>query len=462
MLGGIPPEEGTSIAAFRWTVALGYMALAGTLCLVRYHLFIATGWDLGFYEQGLWALASHGPAALSSWGGYPVLARNAAWILWPLAYPYRVLGVGFLIVLQAFAYGVGYYFLFDIAAAEGISWDRMRLLGWVYVLSPLAWGATLFDFHPVLLAVPLILAAYGAVIQRRHKAAVLWFVLALATHVLVSVVGVATGFVMIVRRRFAVGLVALVVSTAMLALDAFLLHRLDPHEWLPVATYWGSHVTRWPHDLAVGIMRVRTWLYLVWVLGPILLFGMNRRALAWYLPVAAILVLNVSSTSLATTSPFNQYSVLTIPFLMLACVECLRDANNRLRLKTIRVAVYLGFLLVFFGHEASLRHEIVPSAQAISLADAVHHIPPNVPLFTQNFFAPHVANRNNLQLIASGQVFPSDSYVVLDLAHSSGVTNPLIISGDIKLLSHSATVVYAVNDVYIFRLRAPVKGVVGS
>jgi hypothetical protein len=50
----------------------------------------------------------------------------------------------------------------------------------------------------------------------------------------------------------------------------------------------------------------------------------------------------------------------------------------------------------------------------------------------------------------------------LDLAHSSGVTNPLIISGDIKLLSHSATVVYAVNDVYIFRLRAPVKGVVGS
>ena len=462
LLGEIPQDEKSSIASFRWTVALGYVALAGSLCLVRYHLFIATGWDLGFYEQGLWNLASHGPSALSSWGGYPVLARNAAWILWPLAYPYRILGVGFLLVLQAFAYGVGFYFLFDIAAEQGLSWDRVRVLGWIYLLSPLAWGATLFDFHPSLLAIPLILAAYGSVIHRRHKAASLWFILALATHVLVSVVGALSGLVIITRGRFGVGAVVLLGSITVLTLDAVLLHRLDPGAWLPIVTYWGTHGGRWSQDLVAGLERLRTWLYLAWVLVPILLFGATRRALVWYLPVAGILVLNVSSTSLAPTSPFNQYSALTIPFLMLACVESLRGAQGPLPFRTIRIAAYLSFFLVFFGHEATLRHEIVPSTQAVALSTAVDRIPFNVQLFTQNFFAPHVANRSDLQLVASGQTFPSNSYVVLDSTHSSGVTNSAVINGDIQLLLKKAIVVYSKSGVYVFRLSDAVKGVVGS
>jgi uncharacterized membrane protein len=443
-------------------MALGYTALAGTFCLVRYHLFIATGWDLGFYQQGLWALASHGPSAMSSWGGYPVLARNAAWLLWPLAYPYRVFGVGFLLALQAFAYGVGYYFLFDIGDSLGLSWERLRLLGWIYVLSPLAWGATLFDFHPSLLAVPLILAAYASFLRRRYPAAAAWFGIALATHFLVALVGVAAGVVLIMRRNWEAGLLTCLASGAVLVLDASLVHRLDPHQWLPVVAYWGSHIGHWSHDFMAGVHRVRTWLYLIWVMVPILLFGVRPRAVLWFIPVLAVLVLNISSTNLAPTSPFNQYSVLVIPFIMLACAESLQGTASTLKFQAMRLGVYMAFLLVFFGHEASLRHEILPSGQAVALADAIKDVPPGVPVFTQNFLAPHVANRSDMQLLQPNQTFPAGSYVILDTAHSTGVSSTALVGGDVGLLTHQGHVVYASSGIYVFRVPDRTKGVANS
>lgn len=460
VLEQVPVEERASIASFRWNIPLGFTAVAGTLALVRYHLFIATGWDLGFYEQALWALAAHGPAALSSWGGYPVMARSAAWILWPLSYPYRLFGVGFLLTLQAFAYGVGFVFLFDIAETERLSWPTIRLMGWIYILSPLAWGAVLFDFHPAVLAVPMLLGAYASWLRRRPQAALVWLVLALITQDLVAIVVLAAGLVLVLRDQRGAGTAAVALSLAMLAVNAWALHRLDPSVWIPAATYWGTVPAHWPELLLQGLRQVRSWLYLVWVLVPILIFGVNRRSWMWLLPVFALLLLNVSSISPAPTSPFTQYSILAVPFLLLAWMEAQAAPIRPLgRYRPVLVAVYVLFLLVFFEHESGLRHQTVPSAQAVALATAVGVVPNRAPVLTQNFVAPHVANRSLVASVTPGVLFPTAAYVILDTGHSTGLVSPAVVVGDVKLLSHSARTIFASGGVYVFEVTRTVRGV---
>lgn len=459
MLDSIPIEERTSIASFRWLIPLAFTALLTSLSLLRLHLYLATGWDLGFYEQGMSALTLHGPTALSSWAGYPFLARSAAWILWPLAYPYRLLGPDFLLALQAFCYGVGYLFLMDLAEAWGASWSSARLLGWVYLLSPVAWGAALFDFHPAFLAIPCLLAALAATERHRGPAAMAWVLLALATQDLVAPLVVLAGMALVLAGRPQAGFYAMLAGLVVLLLDLVALHGLHPAGLIQAGVY--GNLSGWETRVVQNLNLARTWLYLAWVLLPILAFGVTRTSWIYFLPVLPILALNLGSLTPATTSPFTQYSVLLLPPLMVEWLAAQTSGSGRL-LGSWRVAP-MALVVAFFGlyvvHQSAIRRELPPSAQDPALTLAIATVPSGTRVYCQNFVAPDLADRTTIHPIGSGENFSRGSYVILDTGHSSGMAGLSLVRREItRLTSHSRTR-FSQDGVYVLQIRETIKGV---
>ncbi len=458
MVDPIPVEERVSVASFRWTIPLAFTALLTSLSLLRYHLYLATGWDFGFYEQGLWSLSVHGPAALSSWGGYPVLARSGAFILWPLAFFYRLLGADFLLVLQAFCYGSGYLFLMDLAQKWNASWSSTRLLGWVYLLSPIAWGAALFDFHPEFLAVPALLAALSASERARPRAAIIWLILALACQDQVSLVVIAGGLALVLAGRPSTGWGAVGIGLLAVLGDWAALHALDPGVWVQTSLYFtqGPWVRQFVHNLR----ETRTALYLVWVLAPTLLFGVTRRSWMWFLPALPILALNLGSPNPATTSPFTQYSVLLLPSLFVEWLSAQAKPQWISGFKRAgAVVAVVALFLVYVGHQSEVGRQIPPRTQNAALIAAIAAVPAGAPVYCQNFVAPRLPNRETLRPIRAGEVFPAGAYVVLDTGHSTGLVNIRVVQADVVRLTKYSRTRFSEDGVYVLQMRETVRGV---
>jgi uncharacterized membrane protein len=208
----------------------------------------------------------------------------------------------------------------------------------------------------------------------------------------------------------------------------------------------------------VSLEHLRSWLYVAWVLVPFWLFGFWPRARHWTIPVAAVILLNVSAQTPGPTSPYTQYSVLALPFIMLGLLESLKGRSSIPRLRVLQVAAYVACLAVIGGHLVQSRQDVVPSAQAAALAQAVDTVAPTAPVFTQNFIAPHFGSRPYLYSLQPNQIFPAASVVVLDPSHSTGLTPPALVAADAQLLSRRARTVFASNGVYVFDVTRTTKG----
>ncbi|WP_084661231.1 hypothetical protein [Sulfobacillus thermosulfidooxidans] len=72
-----------------------YVAIVLSAQIFRWSLYVAHGFDLGFYQQALAAWVHEGIHATSTYFSGPVLGHNDAWLMIFLAYPAIWLGTGF-------------------------------------------------------------------------------------------------------------------------------------------------------------------------------------------------------------------------------------------------------------------------------------------------------------------------------------------------------------------------------
>jgi hypothetical protein len=458
----VPTEERVGITSLRWTVPLAFAAFATSVALLRYHVFLAGGFDLGLYQQGLWALWHEGLAAWSSWGGYPVLARGASWVLLPLAPLYVLFGVGFLLLLQAFFVGTGYLFLFDWLAERGAPWAAVRRLGWLYLLNPVLWGATLFDFHPLLLAVPALLAAISLAERGRYRGALGWGAVALASHVLAVLPAAAAGVVWLVRRRVGPGLAALGLAAAVLAVDLAALARLDPHGPVILTLLYGQPrlPAGWLAHVSAALTRPSTWVWLGWLLGPFAVQGWPGRGALWLVALVPWLLLDLSATLPAATDPFTQLAAPALVPLFLAWAEAPEASAAGSRWwPRVALTVAAVFFFAFLAREAGLRHQAPATHEAAALAAAVAAVPPGARVYCQDFVAPHLADRAALLPVRPGVRFAAPGYVVLDTQKGTAAAPLAAVRADAARLRRTAVTVFDQEGVLVFRLVRTVEGV---
>lgn len=432
-----------------WMVMTGYVVVMTGLSSLRLHLWMATGWDLGFYEQALWALYHQGPAAIATMAGYPVLADSGSLALIVLAPFFVWFGVGFLFVLQSAAFAFGYLLLLRIADVWGIPKTFSRWVGAAFLVYPVVVSSNLFDFHPDVLAVPLLLLAVYWSLRGRW----LWYAAAVAASLvvkdMVSVAVVAMGITLLFQRKFWPGVFTLLAGVGWLVgmVDWFI-PRLAHHsmsQWQAYYGYLGPNPLAGAKNLllhpALGVAwarHLRAYEYLVWILGPMAwgLWYVRRWFSHWLWPVLAVLAVNLLSTFNAQISPFDQYSLFLVPFLFVAALDMCRAKTVRSPRPVYWIPLVAGvFLAVNLVHLRQTTWQAAPSERPI-LREAVARIPAKVSVAAQNFVLPQVARRNqiyDLNQLGSLWAHPP-AYVLIDTRFITPNNPQSVLSGAIRTL----------------------------
>lgn len=433
----MPAEEYRGSAGWRVVIAVAVAALTGLLSLVRYELF-RSGPSLPYYVQALYALAHQGPSAVSSWASHqPILGLHGPLILVPLSYLMGVGGLGLVLVVQAAAVGIGFVYLDDWLAAQDTPWPRRRVMGWAYLLSTLLWGMVGQDFHPLVLAVPAVMAAATLLDRGRVAAGLVALTLALLCGFSVLPVALLLALVLAARQRPQAALAAAVWSgaAALVALSAtgvglLPLLGLPPH---PTAAAAASHAA----------------LYVGYLLGPVLVFGVSAGTL-WLLPALWVMAVNLGIGTPTATSPFASASALAAPFLLMALAATLAEGRFW-RWRRLSLAVYVLMFVVFLGHEAGLRHDGPPLGQLTAVTAAMAVVPAHATVVAVPYAAAHLGARAHVLPFVGTGVWPAHSYVVVDTIYTAPIPAGALPPA-LARLKRSAQIKYSFDGMWVFYL----------
>jgi uncharacterized membrane protein len=151
--------------------AIVLAALAFSLATARYLTFRASSYDLAVFEQAMWKL-SHLRDPFVQLIGWNIFADHLSPVLVVFAPLYRLAASPlWFFAAQAAAFGCGLLALGPLLDVVGVRDRPARGAFFIcYSLSPLLWNAVLFDFHPSVSVVPLVLAGLTAALSRRWRA----------------------------------------------------------------------------------------------------------------------------------------------------------------------------------------------------------------------------------------------------------------------------------------------------
>ena len=199
-----------------FVVVLLYFLVFSILSILKHISFFSTGYDLGYYNQGMWGLingilaTSVGEAPLFGYHLEPILFLIAPFYL---IYPSPIT----LVIIQTFFIAAAALPLYLLAKEK----LKNRLASLVIAVSYLfylpLWYANLFDFHPVVLAIPFIMFAIYFLTRKKYIAFLLSMILAAASKEHLSLLFIPFGVYLFIKHKKR----ALAIVTAVLGLIWF-------------------------------------------------------------------------------------------------------------------------------------------------------------------------------------------------------------------------------------------------
>jgi uncharacterized membrane protein len=326
--------------ALVWMMVAAFIALVGYHVLYRHWEYHTDAFDLGNMNQAVWNTLHGHPFRFTNRGnddfGPPTrLSIHVEPIILPLALLYLIhSGPETLLVAQTVALALGAIPLFALSLRRLPEAPFVGVaLAFGYLISPLLLGIALWDFHPVALATPLLIAAVLALDARRYGWFLVAAILAMATKedigLSVAILALMLAVARPERRRF-----GLLTALGALVWVAICFKLILPHYNVGVPggnNYWyryawlGATPTR-----AVINLFLQPWILLGHLLAPGRLGylailarsagGLGLLASLALLPAAPDLAVNLLSTHSEQYSGFFQYNAAIVPYLMTAAV----------------------------------------------------------------------------------------------------------------------------------------------
>ncbi len=326
--------------ALVWLMVTIFIALVGYHVLYRHWEYHTDAFDLGNMDQAVWNTLHGHPFRFTNRGnddfGPPTrLSIHVEPIILPLALLYLIhAGPETLLVTQTVALALGAIPLFALSLRRLPTAPFVGVaLAAGYLLSPLLLGVALWDFHPVALATPLLIAAVLALDARRYG----WFlsaaILAMATKedigLSVAILALLLAIARPERRRF-----GLLVALGALVWVAICFKLILPHYNVGVPggnNYWYRYA--WlgatPTQAIINLFT-KPWILLGYLFAPgrlgylaIMLRtagGLGLLAPLALLAAAPDLAVNLLSSHSEQYSGFFQYNAAIIPYLLTAAV----------------------------------------------------------------------------------------------------------------------------------------------
>ncbi|NJM45573.1 MAG: DUF2079 domain-containing protein [Alkalinema sp. RU_4_3] len=415
----------------------GWVALYALVLMVyscaRHLLFQSTAMDLSYFDQAAY-LISQGETPIVSFWGYHFMGGHADWILYGLSLLYRIYpSVYWLLGVQAIALASGGLVTWKLAEQAGLSKPWSNSLAAVYLLQPLVFNVNLFDFHPEVIAVPLILGAVWAARAGKVVGFTIAIILTLGCRDSLALNIAGLGLWLLVTKRQLPGLIAL-------ALGGLWFYTVT--QWVIPSFRSGGveSIARYAEFgdsiggiLASVVLKPGLWLgriatgdnlfyllllFLPWVwglkLGP---------ALLPLIPAVPTIAINLITTYYPQKDLVHQYSLPVIPFLWLAALQVIAQTTQRPWFRRRRL-VLLWSLLMFlclskFSYLGWRYLEHLDNWQASR--SAIAQIPPQSPVLATAKLAPHLAHRKILKITipeqSIAQQLTNIDYILLDRRH---------------------------------------------
>jgi uncharacterized membrane protein len=396
----------------------------------RHLLFHSTGFDLGIYDQVVY-LMSRGEPPISSYLGFHHLGNHAAWSVYPLALLYWVYpSVYWLLAVQAIALSLGAVPTWFLARQAGLSHSLTLAVTGAYLLYPLLFNLSLFDFHPEVMALPVLLTAIWAARSHRIGIFTVAILFVLGCKAVLSLTVAAMGIWLLGwERRQICGAIALVLGISwFLVATQWMIPTFSGAEAAAVGRYdyLGDSVLeivlnllRRPGPVLERVLRWDTPAYLLLITLPFA-WGLSFRHLTPLISAVPALAMNILSDVDTQRTLHHHYSLPILPFLLVAVIATLAAGGGFLRQ---RRWILLWSLVMFLW---LARYDRFPSRYLTTLdnwqanREAIALIQTQGNVFTDNHLAPHLSHRPMIRLLprhTRARHLQGIDYVLLDVRH---------------------------------------------
>lgn len=443
------------------------------LCSSIKHGLLASGaYDLGYFDQATY-LISQGQEPIVSFWGYHFLGGHADWILYPIALLYKLLPtVQWLFAIQALALASGHLGAWMLATQARLKGLEAWSIVFAYGLYPLVFNLNLFDFHPEVIALPLLMVAVWAARADRLwiYAGVLILILACRDALSVTVAAMGVWLWFFEKRRRA-GALALLwgLSWFAIATQVVIPHfRPGGVESVARYAYLGSSLSEVilnlflkPHLVLGQILTGETIGYFALLFLP-MFWALRGRFLAPMVVAIPTLLINILSQAPAQRDLIHQYSLPILPFMVISGIACVSAGAPILlkRPKWIIAWSLFGFLcLAKYSYFGSRFLEYQDNAAAVYRAIA--QVPASAKVLTHHNIAPHLTHRSLLHLTDANAIdrlrTVPYTHVILNMRHPGFASTPEIGQQLLQQLKadRSFELRLMENDLYLFIKRDP-------
>ena len=453
MAGTVAASGGLAMA---WLFFLAGFSLYGGALALRHAWFQTSAWDLAIFDQATYLIAQGWPAQ-SSLLGFHILGDHGALVLYPVGWIARVVpSVALWMVLQSAALAATVFPLDRLGRLRGLSRRARAVSLAVLLLYPVMFNSAIFDVHPEVLALPLVMQALF-LLERARPGDALWIAacllltltckLALALLVL----GFAASLLLQRRWRLGAGLLGLALTWAA-AVGGWLMPAFGGEQasLLRHAGKFGvqsggggSAVAPIPLLQAVlgHLFSLENLAYLLLLLVPVLYVLLHRRRgrfLMGLLPFLPLLLLNLAAEQASLKDLVHHYSLFLVPFLAAGVQQTLAPGPEGLAgygawLQPRLLMLVLGWAVLCFVLFSRLSFYAGPFQQRLDtvpqLRTAMALVQPQAALLTTNEIAPHLARRRVIAITAKPELKRLDRYdqILLDRRHPGWKSSPQLV-----------------------------------
>ena len=453
-----------------------------TAASLRHYWFHSSSWDLGIFDQAIY-LISQGLEPYSTLLGFHILGDHGALVLYPLGIIYKYFpSTYFLFFVQSFALSVSIYPLSRLSKILKLSNLSTITSYLAFLLYPIIFNVNIFDFHPEVLAFPIVLDLF---ISLKEKTAVsfwnffikIFFILSCKITNSFLVFGFGIWLIFKGFLKFGSLLVSIsffwFFSVAFFLIpyfggkDATILRQAGKfgfNENLNTDLFSSMKIIS---QLFIQLFSVSNIEYLILLLIPIIYLLFNKKRLIIFsnlIPFLPSLFVNLISDSFPMKNLVHQYSLFIVPFLAVSIQESLSPASiNGLlnypkwfQLKGHYFIIFwsiLTFLIFsrftyYFGPFHSHFESSIARREAISLVKDTSSV------LTTNDLVPHLSRRRDIKFLNSEEIYNYNNFdeILLDRKEPGWKSNSEFIDNIYEKLESTINweKIYEKNNIVLF------------
>jgi len=392
-------------------LSLFFSIIFWSLSIFRHYLLHSNAYDLGLFDQWIW-LASRGLPPYSTMTGLHLFADHGAWTLYRASLIYKFFpSLNILLLSQSLALCCTTIPLWFLCKNEEINDKNSFLISICWLLQPVVFNINLFDFHPEVWAMPMIVIFYLFEKNSNFKMCLLTAFLIIGTRdgLVLLIFGMGIEQVLKKKYNFSFCLISLSILWFLFLNNfAYPLLNGDKGTVMALSRYssYGSsfseivfNLLSKPSLLISNVDWEGSIFYLLILFIPVF-FLFNKLNLTNLLATVPLIITNILSENSAQRDLVHQYS---LPISLIIIISLINGFNNNAF--SIRSKYIYAWLIVcwaalakpwfFTGPYLDRITLINSSKEAFSLIDKTSNI------LTTSYLVPHLSQRQFIK-------FPND------------------------------------------------------